>query len=673
MANNVWSSPGSTDGNLGSNWSLGHVPTIGEDAYYDGTSSVDCIFTGSISCDGVNVTGAYGGNVDFGDGFSHAWGSSGAVFDHAGNVDMGTGTTHTITNGIHDNKDVGGTLNMADAIIIFSGSCTFGHKWSAGVPYETQITASSTLSSLFGSSGNGLNNVTLGDGATLSSNAGISQYVYFMSGYLILGDNSRLTGIGSFECVDTAATTITRGNNVTIDPKAFYFRYTQTPPSGIYDCDIVWQIFSGIRTLTFNTGLVTINGDFAIRFYSGTGMTLDLATNNTSMVVQGDLIFDIDVVDDIVISASSNALTVHGDIVNQLTGGGSLVANSQDLTLSGTSNQNIDLCDATWGLITINKAGDVGSVTFSGNMDATGIDVDAAANVDFGDSRSHAWGSAGMVFDHTGNVDLGTGTTHTVTGGDYDVQNVGGTITISTSTVVMSGNGGAIKGQSGFGCVNNLTISAGATITQPNSFRADGDVDIAGSLSQSAVTFRAYNDGAFIFRSTANISGTGTLEIQLNTLNAGGVTTFEAGATVAPALFLVTTPRDGCPVAAGNYQCPFKIQAGSNGGTRSTIIGAGAFTVESLELEATGHRHDNRRLDDRHRLDGRDCARCFVQCPHAPGPPGRRDHWSGDVHGGLPKPHVIGHGQPRYRPVRRYLGPCHRQQSWRRWFCHVLR
>jgi hypothetical protein len=320
-----------------------------------------------------------------------------------------------------------------------------------------------------------------------------------------------------------------------------------------------------------------------------TGITtlgFDLATNNPTVTITGDWTIDIDSTGGIVLDASSNALTLRGHLVDEITGAGTFTADSQSLTLSGTANQDIDPCGGTWGLVTVNKAGDVGSVTFSGDMDATGIDVDAAANVDFGDSRSHAWGSAGMVFDHTGNVDLGTGTTHTVTGGDYDYEDIGGTLTVGTGTVVMAGTGSIVFKHNTDGCYN-LTVNAGAVSTITNNTGPNRNckivnaVSLSGTLDTGTDALRVDYNGYVSVESGGRLTGNRAFFV-FN--GAGGFAKNEGTVDCTTVDLHVYSNPGVATLAAGAYDTTFRIyEAGYK--TTDLKLAAGATSFTNLELE----------------------------------------------------------------------------------------
>lgn len=65
MADNVWSSVGSTDGNVAGNWSLGWVPKAGDTAKFSAASAINCVFSGAITCDNFLAAATYTGTLDF--------------------------------------------------------------------------------------------------------------------------------------------------------------------------------------------------------------------------------------------------------------------------------------------------------------------------------------------------------------------------------------------------------------------------------------------------------------------------------------------------------------------------------------------------------------------------------------------------------------------------------
>jgi hypothetical protein len=141
------------------------------------------------------------------------------------------------------------------------------------------------------------------------------------------------------------------------------FSYNSTPRTivaGNYETRLrferdTWRFLAGsftIETLELDPGDANV--------------TLDLATNNPTITITGDWVIDIDAATNASLSASSNAITLQGDLIDEITGGGTFTADSQNLTLSGTANQSIDGCGGTWGTIVVNKT--AGTVTLTGTL-----------------------------------------------------------------------------------------------------------------------------------------------------------------------------------------------------------------------------------------------------------------------------------------------------------------
>jgi hypothetical protein len=120
MADNVWSSAGSTDFNTAGNWSLGHVPDITENALFDATSVINCTMTAAISVISLTIVAAYTGNFS---SAGYKIDSVGTVTtDGTGTFSLGTGTVEISSDGsLHLGTGIG-TTTISDAALIMRGS-----------------------------------------------------------------------------------------------------------------------------------------------------------------------------------------------------------------------------------------------------------------------------------------------------------------------------------------------------------------------------------------------------------------------------------------------------------------------------------------------------------------------------------------------------------------------
>jgi len=213
---------------------------------------------------------------------------------------------------------------------------------------------------------------------------------------------------------------------------------------GTYETELLLT-FPGAwtRTCILSSGPCTFGNCTVQAVHTGT-FIVNLATNNLAVTFTGDLIIGINSTGGVILDASSNALTVQGDLVNKITGPGTFTAGSQDLDLTGAADQDIDGCGGTWGDVEIDKA--AGTITQTGDLtcgaftgtdgewDNAGFTVAASGNVD--------WTSS---FDFVSDADAMNACTWTV-GGDFtaDGQTLNATASWTltvTGTAVASGVG----------------------------------------------------------------------------------------------------------------------------------------------------------------------------------------------------------------------------------------
>ena len=399
MADNIWSSAGSTDGNLAGNWSLGVAPQSGDRLVFDATSVVNCTFTANFSCDGINAAAAYTGTIDF-DTFD-VTGDNGAdfIFDNVW-VDLGSGTIAT-TNGTLDYKDIT-TLASSGVVLDFSGTCTYTPKNNTSHNISIDVlTGTTTTVSAGPRIGTGA--VTVRNGATLdwgsqrlnpsvvdvlveatgTMTGGVGWSLYMYGGSLnLLGSSS---GMAVIYLVPVTST-------ITIHP-------------GIIACPIV------ITAHTNPTRFAA--GDFVfadtVRFWSylGSDGTVDCATNAvTSITCQDDVTFDIDGVGDIIIDNSGQAVAwnFQADIIDAVVGAGSVVWTSgiadPEITFSGTADQDIDLVGASVKDVEEDKS--AGTVALTGALTCnsfTNTDGDLDLNGQTLTTTNNATFSSGSNFD----------------------------------------------------------------------------------------------------------------------------------------------------------------------------------------------------------------------------------------------------------------------------------
>ena len=203
---------------------------------------------------------------------------------------------------------------------------------------------------------------------------------------------------------------------------------------------------------------------------------------------------------------SSNTLTVNGNIGLNADGGATTT-----LSNSGTLSQTS------------------GTTTLSRNTAGT-------ANINL--SGTGTWNLNNLTTSSTTtNYNLANLATYTIAG---DITRTGGTLVPGTSTVILTGSGKLLNG-SGSHSYYNLTISGGASITNPSGSVGNvtiaKDLTVTGTFSQDAA-----RSTTFSFAGTSTLSGGGAMT--LGSVSVQGGTTLSAGSqnfSVVGATFSVSS------------------------------------------------------------------------------------------------------------------------------------
>ena len=551
-ANNIWdNSDADNDGNVAANWSLGWVPKAGDVAYYDNTSDTNCTFSGNITCDGINATAAYSGNIDLGAG-DFVIGSDGVILDHTGDLDWGTGTLG-ITGGDLDFVDVGGTLTMGTLGITLNGAGDLMIQNNAHL-YDLTIANAATITVPVGASANLYVDNDMKVYGSLS--IGIDEAVYmYRTGSLQLYSTGTITGAGQYGIYQPNS-----GKGLTV------FQVGGTLDVAEFICvanhaDAVWAAGTFGSALTefqnpvtgasikFQNALYTFEGNLEFsNGQNGVDLTLSNTTNVPTIIVEGDLIFDLDGTGDIVIDNSGEAVdwTLEGDVIYTQSSTGELVwtAGSGTITLSGAAAQDINFGTAVaLEEIEMDKAGN--GVTLTGDLDGTILtltdgDFDAATfDVDM---------SGDVICDNADTLDLGSGTW--TIGGDFDYKDVT-TLDRGLSTVVMTGTADLIV--KNITNLYKLTVDAGAVVTVPatsgaflyiaNDLAVNGTLSIAASkrvyILSASSTLAVGNSGVVTGDGMLRILGFGSLTTQDGTVNVAQLSLYRptTSMVIAPATY----------------------------------------------------------------------------------------------------------------------------------------
>ncbi len=361
-ANNIWNnSQADNDGDDGDNWSLSRVPIAGDVMYFDNTSDDNCTFTASeeLTCDGINVTSQYDGNIDLGDRTrTYTIGSDGVVCDGAGTFDCGDNTI-AITDGPFDNKDQS-TWTYGTSTVSLAGTCTYVSN-TDNETYDLTVVAGGTTTVTMGGQ---LEHKLTVDG-TLSINTGVILYAGTGGATeVIINTGGSITGAGTLNLfyLSAGANSGITTQDGTVDVaslKITQFDTGATPlVAGTYASPVTITISTGARALNLLSGTYNFDGGLELECTGSGSLTLDNSTNDPTIVTT-DLTID-DQAGTVTITDTATAVdwTITGNMAVTGTGTFTWNAGTSDpaVTFSGTATQSIELDGQNPGDVEVNKS-----------------------------------------------------------------------------------------------------------------------------------------------------------------------------------------------------------------------------------------------------------------------------------------------------------------------------
>lgn len=560
--NHISGSTGTNSLLVTTNWSLGHLPTVSEDAVFTANPGIRPLSAGSLTVGSFNVTAhtgtfsirnntststdstlVLGGTGNLGNGVSGTtadllYAATGSTFNIIGpNGSSGTGVLNVVlgqSGNFNAAGDIGVSAAISDAgggfgmtkigagLLTLSGANTYsgGTTLSAGT---ISLSGSGTLGATTGSLT--VNNGTLslggtnqtvgalnGSGGTINTSTGTSMLTIGTSGATGAYAGTIANGVG------TVAVTKT-GNG------------TQTL-SGTNSYSGVTSINGGTLSVTANVNLGTTVSAAAINLGGGTlligGNGTNFSTSRAIILNAGGGILDS--------GASDNVMTfMTGSTV---TNGGNL------LTLQGSGNGSIaDVIGNGSGGVAKNGAG---TWTLSGANSYTG-----GTTVSNGTLQLSGSGTLGPT---SGSL--------TVNGGTL---NLGGT---NQTVGALNGSGGAINSSTG---ISTLTLGMGGATGAYSGTIANGGGSVALTKTGSGIQTLS---GTNSYTGATAING-GTLLINGNQSSAtGAVTATNSGS------MLGGTGTIGGDVTVNSAA---RIQGG-NGTAGTTLTLSGALTLSDASI-----------------------------------------------------------------------------------------
>ena len=549
-----------TDPVLAVNWDPGTGPPgTGDSVDFDGGGNNACTLTANWALANLTTVPAYTAKLDLAT-FDLTMDTGGdIILDQGGEFDCGTGTI-SLSNATFDWKHVaaftrgtstvvmsgtgnlvGSTAKDLHALTIAIGAAT---TVSESVECQGVITIEGTLSVAPGKVVRAPNDTALGASGHITGNGEYS--VYFPG-------NGK--GISAFEfgaVVDVATLSIVVNHAGAV------------LAAGTYAAGVVrFSNGSAVARSFALSGNYTFTGDVELKNTSAGGsLTIANDTNNPTITVEGDVIWDEQAGDPgIIYNPSSNPMTASGLVDQALDFGGQA---SEDLEIDKDTSGDVELTDCDLELTDVAMAGNltVTGSTLTASSDAKTIDGD----VD--------WSDAGN------DISCGSGTVWTI-GGDFDFSAIG-TLTRETATFVLTGNApNTLAGASGVNPLYKLTFDTSSSyqVTESGGM-AGGELLCKSGATVDIATGKFLlggNNSDVQIQSGVTISRTGTGYFRL--FNAD--VTQQDGEISAECRVQVNSSLVG-----GNYSGLLWFQEAGVGNRTMTLTGA--FTVGSLEFETTG-------------------------------------------------------------------------------------
>lgn len=248
MAVNTWISAGSTDMNLGSNWSLGTISAT-DDLTFNATSVVNATASGNLSVNSVTIDALYTG----------VWSFSGRTLTCAqGFTDNGTVGAHTYGTSLTCNGN-SATLRVNPAGTLNAASCSFTLNGTTGMSFQlvkavyycgALILGASAIVTLAVSSTSGFSGnppLTMGTAATLTINTSTT--------YFKLTSTGNWTSLGAGYTLNGSATLyfVTNSNSITASMPSLTYTGSGSVTLAISDganTGVIHQLTGAINTGT---------------------------------------------------------------------------------------------------------------------------------------------------------------------------------------------------------------------------------------------------------------------------------------------------------------------------------------------------------------------------------------------------------------------------------------
>lgn len=459
------------------NWTGDILPGASDDIQFDGSVVINCRFDTAWTVVNMDMQAAYTGTIDAAaDDLNHAF--TGNIILAGTQVNMGDG-----------NWTVGGNWDA-------SGVTTLNENASTVI-----MTGTGNTISMGGAGGNNFENITIAIGATISDIGNIDyQGTATIDGTLTMTNQFRgnnpaadlqvsasgvITGSGSVKITTNGSISVMLG---TLDVATLTIQNdhlsagNQIVPATYASATVNIESNSGVsRTFVFLAGTYTFTGNVEFRTTATGDFTVDAATNNPIINIDGNLSTS-NGGGNLTLSGGTSLWTIGGAIdFSAIT---TANTSTTPFTLSGVGSgtQDIDFNNETIGALAINDSGAIKQVNAGivGGFTAASI-TNTAGTLDVNDQNITSIGAisnVGTMLSGSGTINVGGSFTNT------------GTFTDESGTLNFNASSGSPTFDPGGDGFNNITMdNSGVT-----SFILQGVLTMSGAFTGTAGKF---DDGGF--------------------------------------------------------------------------------------------------------------------------------------------------------------------------------
>ena len=474
---NVWSAAADSTWNTAGNWSLGHVPTSGEDVLFNTTSIKKCTVNISPTVANIGFQNNYSGDFDMTGQtatVSGGWHDAGAGAHNYGNGITVNGNTSSFWVGVNT-----GAITATSCALTFNGITNCALLDNKGLNVKSLTTG---INAIFTSSGaaaliiSGSSTLlTLGTGTSFTQSNGLFYTATGPCTVFSIGSGVTWTGAGTVTIINNCPTnninvpavTYTGSGNWSINVQLTYNNSTTLTGAlaiGSSKLTMYNVTFGTTHTINFNNQNLTCGLLKIGSIGSGYGVTTNY----------GSGIFTVSAFD-VTASLDGNSYTymaTHNFQTSQWTVTGNFLFTSAAIvdpgasliTFTGAGASVVTSAGKSFYDVAVNNA----SKAFS-FADAPSLhNLTTTAMASYTHTGFVLTSSGNVTFNGAGTLNLGNGITMNGTSGALTINSSVGTVTATSCALVFNGTTACVLADNKGITVDSLTLGASAILSLTN-------------------------------------------------------------------------------------------------------------------------------------------------------------------------------------------------------------